>query len=58
MLCRAVEVNSPRINQRQVEEGSNEKSFESVIFSPYTRRSPKVKEADLRIRQYFWLISG
>jgi transposase-like protein len=38
----AVEVKAPRVNERRVDEASNRKRFESVILSPYMRRSPKV----------------
>jgi hypothetical protein len=48
ILCRTVEVNAPRVNERRVDEVSNRKRFESVILSSCMRRSPKVTEADLQ----------
>lgn len=40
----AVEVKTPRVNDRRVDENGNRKRFSSVILPPYMRRSPKVTE--------------
>ena len=40
----AVEVRTPRVNDKRVQEDGNRKRFKSVILPPYMRRSPKVTE--------------
>jgi len=40
----AVEVRTPRVNDRRVEENGERRRFKSVILPPYMRRSPKVTE--------------
>ena len=40
----AVEVRTPRINDRRVDENGERRRFKSVILPPYMRRSPKIGE--------------
>ncbi len=40
----AVEVRTPRVNDKRMEQDGNRKRFKSVILPPYMRRSPKVTE--------------
>jgi putative transposase len=40
----AVEVRTPRINDRRVDENGERRRFKSVILPPYMRRSPKITE--------------
>src|SRR5215210_7519500 len=40
----AVEVRTPRVNDKRVQEDGNRKRFKRVILPPYMRRSPKVTE--------------
>lgn len=40
----AVEVRTPRINDRRVDESGERRRFKSVILPPYMRRSPKITE--------------
>jgi putative transposase len=40
----AVEVRTPRVNDKRMEEDGKRKRFKSVILPPYMRRSPKVTE--------------
>src|SRR5687768_7675933 len=40
----AVEVRTPRVNDKRMEEDGKRKRFRSVILPPYMRRSPKVTE--------------
>ncbi len=40
----AVEVRTPRVNDKRVDEDGNRHRFKSVILPPYMRRSPKVTE--------------
>ena len=40
----AVEVKTPRVNDKRVDEDGNRHRFKSVILPPYMRRSPKVTE--------------
>jgi transposase-like protein len=40
----ALEVRTPRVNDRRVEENGERRRFKSVIVPPYMRRSPKVTE--------------
>lgn len=44
VLCGAVEVKAPRINDKRMEKNGERKRFKSVILPPYMRRSPKVTE--------------
>lgn len=46
VLCGAgaVEVRTPRVDDRRVGEGGERRSFKSVILPPYLRKSPKVSE--------------
>jgi putative transposase len=39
-----VEVRTPRVNDKRMEEDGKRKRFKSVILPPYMRRSPKVTE--------------
>jgi len=39
-----IEVRTPRVNDRRVEEGGERRRFTSEILPPYMRRSPKVSE--------------
>jgi putative transposase len=40
----AVEIGTPRINDRRINEHGERRRFKSVIVPPYMRRSPKVCE--------------
>jgi transposase-like protein len=40
----SVEVKTPRVNDKRVDENGERKRFKSVILPPYMRRSPKVTE--------------
>jgi transposase-like protein len=40
----AVEVRTPRINDRRVDEYGDRRRFKGVIIPPYMRRSPKITE--------------
>jgi putative transposase len=46
ILCgaRAVEIRTPRVNDRRIDEHGERRRFKRVIVPPYMRRSPKVCE--------------